>query len=106
MWGDVVDWYSPVVQLGNRTEALVSASGGTETADYYLSVGYTTDHGWVKKTNYDRISARANVNFTPKKWITFGVNLNTSYNTSTSANTESNNGYANQTYFARTMGHI
>ncbi len=106
LWGDDVDWYSPVVQLGNRTEALVSASGGTETADYYLSVGYTTDHGWVKKTNYDRISARANVNFTPKKWITFGVNLNTSYNTSTSANTDSNTGYANPIYFARTMGPI
>ena len=105
LWSDT-DWYSPVEQLGNRTEAMVSASGGSESADYYLSVGYTTDHGWIKKTNYDRISARANVNFTPKKWITFGVNLNTSYNTSTSANTESNTGYANPIYFARTMGPI
>ncbi|MDP3436074.1 MAG: SusC/RagA family TonB-linked outer membrane protein [Bacteroidales bacterium] len=105
LWSDT-DWYTPVEQLGNRTEATVSASGGSDNADYYLSVGYTTDHGWIKKTNYDRISARANVNFTPKKWITFGVNLNTSYNTSTSANTESNTGYANPIYFARTMGPI
>ncbi len=106
LWGDDLDWYSPIEQLGNRTEALVSATGGTENADYYLSVGYTTDHGWIKKTNYDRISARANLNFTPKKWVSFGVNLNTSHNTSTSANTDSNTGYANPIYFARTMGPI
>ncbi len=106
LWGDDGDWYTPVEQLGNRTEGIVTASGGAENADYYLSIGYTTDHGWIKKTNYDRISARANLNFSPKKWITFGVNLNTSYNTSSSANTESNTGYANPIYFARTMGPI
>ena len=106
LWGDDLDWYSPIERVGHRTEAMVSASGGTETSDYYLSVGYTTDNGWLEKTNYDRISARANLNFTPKKWITFGVNLNTSYNTSSSANTESNTGYANPIYFARSMGPI
>jgi TonB-linked SusC/RagA family outer membrane protein len=106
LWGNDLDWYSPVVRLGNRTEAMVNANGGTETTDYYLSVGYITDNGWLKKTNYDRISARANINFTPRKWITFGVNLNASYNTSSSANTDSNTGYANPIYFARSMGPI
>lgn len=106
LWGDDLDWYSPVVRLGNRTEAMVSANGGTETADYYMSVGVTKDAGWIKKTNYDRISARANVNFTPRKWITFGLNLNASYNNSSSANTDSNTGYANPIYFARNVGPI
>jgi TonB-linked SusC/RagA family outer membrane protein len=106
LWANDLDWYSPVERVGQRTDAMVSASGGTETSDYYLSVGYTTDNGWLKKTNYDRLSARANLNFTPRKWITFGVNLNTSYNTSSSANTAGNTGYANPIYFARTMGPI
>lgn len=106
LWGDDLDWYSPVERLGKRTDAMVSASGGTETSDYYLSIGYTTDNGWLKKTNYDRISARANLNFNPKKWITFGVNLNTSYNKSSSANTSNHTGYANPIYFARSMGPI
>lgn len=106
LWGDDTDWYSPVERLGNRTEAMVSANGGSETADYYMSVGITQDAGWLKKTNYDRISARANVNFTPRKWITFGLNLNASYNNSSAANTDSNTGYANPIYFARNMGPI
>ncbi|PKP42105.1 MAG: SusC/RagA family TonB-linked outer membrane protein [Bacteroidetes bacterium HGW-Bacteroidetes-10] len=106
LWGDDLDWYSPVERLGSRTEAMVSANGGSETTDYYMSVGLTKDAGWLKKTNYDRISARANVNFTPRKWVTFGVNLNASYNTSSSANTDSNTGYANPIYFARNMGPI
>jgi hypothetical protein len=99
-------WLYVLISVISRTDAMVSASGGTETSDYYLSVGYTTDNGWLKKTNYDRLSARANLNFTPRKWITFGVNLNTSYNTSSSANTAGNTGYANPIYFARTMGPI
>ena len=106
LWADDLDWYSPVERVGHRTDAVVSASGGTETTDYYMSVGYTTDNGWLEKTNYDRISARANLNFTPKKWIKFGVNLNASHNTSSSANTSSSTGFANPIAFARTMGPI
>ena len=106
LWGDDLDWYSPVERVGLRTEAMISASGGTDKSDYYMSVGYTTDDGWLKKTNYDRISARANLNFTPKKWLTFGINLNTSHNTSSSANTSSSTGFANPIGFARTMGPI
>ncbi|MDP3398381.1 MAG: SusC/RagA family TonB-linked outer membrane protein [Bacteroidales bacterium] len=106
LWGNDLDWYSPIERVGHRTDAMISASGGTEAADYYLSVGYTTDNGWMKKTNYDRISARANINFTPKNWLKFGVNLNASYNTSSSANTANHLGYANPIYFARSMGPI
>lgn len=105
LWDDT-DWYSPVARLGNRTETTVTANGGTEMMDYYLSAGYTTDHGWIKKTDYDRMTARGNINVTPKKWLAFGINLSASYNTSNSANTDSNTGYANPIYFARTMGPI
>lgn len=106
MWADDLDWYSPVNQLGNRTEANLSATGGSENSDYFLSAGYITDNGWIKKTKYDRVSARANINFTPKKWLAFGVNLNASFSKSAYANTDSNTGYANPIYFARNMGPI
>ncbi|MEI7831203.1 MAG: SusC/RagA family TonB-linked outer membrane protein, partial [Prolixibacteraceae bacterium] len=105
LWDDT-DWYSPVARLGNRTETSVTANGGSDMIDYYLSAGYTTDHGWIKKTDYDRMTARGNINVTPKKWLSFGVNLSASYNTSNSANTSSNTGYANPIYFARTMAPI
>jgi TonB-linked SusC/RagA family outer membrane protein len=105
LWDDT-DWYSPVEQLGNRTDATVTANGGSEMVDYYLSAGYTSDHGWIKKTDYERITARGNINVTPKKWLTFGANISASYTPSHSANTESNTGYANPVYFARTMGPI
>ena len=105
LWDDT-DWYSPVETLGNRTDATVTANGGSEMVDYYLSAGYTSDHGWIKKTDYQRITARGNINVTPRKWIAFGANISASYNTSNSANTESSTGYANPIYFARTMGPI
>ncbi|HWR99476.1 MAG TPA: SusC/RagA family TonB-linked outer membrane protein, partial [Prolixibacteraceae bacterium] len=105
LWDDT-DWYSPVETLGNRTDASVTANGGSEMVDYYLSAGYTSDHGWIQKTDYERITARGNINVTPRKWLAFGANISASYNTSNSANTESSTGYANPIYFARTMGPI
>lgn len=105
LWDDT-DWYSPIARLGNRTETSVTANGGSEMVDYYLSAGYTSDHGWIQKTDYNRFTARANINVTPRKWISFGANISASYNTSNSANTSSSTGYANPIYFARTMGPI
>ncbi len=105
LWDDT-NWYSPIERLGNRTEASVSANGGSEKVDYFLSAGYTKDRGWIEKTDYDRLTARGNVNVTPNKWLSFGANISASYNTSNSANTGSSTGYANPIYFARTMGPI
>jgi len=105
LWDDT-DWYSPVERLGQRTDATVTANGGSEMVDYYLSAGYTADHGWIKKTDYQRMTARGNINVTPRKWLAFGANISASYNISNSANTSSSTGYANPIYFARTMGPI
>lgn len=106
LWGDDTDWYGPVEHIGSRTEANIIANGGNDISDYYVSVGYIKDNGWLKKTNYERLSARANVNFKPVKWFSYGINLNASTNKSTQANLESSTGYANPIYFARTMGPI
>ena len=46
------------------------------------------------------------MNFSPKKWISFGVNLNTSFNKSSSANADNHASYVNPIYFSRNMGPI
>lgn len=105
LWGDDLDWYSPLEQLGQRTESVLTASGGSKTADYYMSIGFVDDKGWVKKTDYSRLNVRSNLNFHPRKWISYGVNLNASHNVSSTANTDQG-GFANAIYFARSMGPI
>ena len=106
LWQDDLNWTSPIQTIGLRTDALISANGGNNNTDYYLSVGYTSDNGWIKKMDYKRYSARANVNFNPTKWLSFGANINASLNKSYTPNTDSNSGFANIIGFARSMGPI
>ncbi|MDZ7635274.1 MAG: hypothetical protein U5L72_12940 [Bacteroidales bacterium] len=49
--------------------------GGTDQSDYYVSLGYLNEKGYVLKSDYERITGRINVNTTPKKWLRTGLNL-------------------------------
>ena len=68
-----VDWYNELFSdYVQNYKANISASGGGEVAQYYLSVAYTNEHGVLKvdplnnfnnNINIQRFNIRANVNF-------------------------------------------
>ena len=58
-----------------RQEYNVSASGGSKSTDYYMSVGYLDNDSYVLGSNYDRFTTRANVNSQLRKWLKAGVNV-------------------------------
>ena len=58
-----------------RQEYQVSASGGTDKTNYYLSMGYLDNDSYVIGSDYNRISARANVNSQLKSWLKVGTNI-------------------------------
>ena len=58
-----------------RQEYQVSASGGTDRTDYYVSMGYLDNQSYIIGSNYDRISARVNVNSQLKPWLKVGTNI-------------------------------
>jgi TonB-linked SusC/RagA family outer membrane protein len=104
-WGDDTDWFSPMARVGLRTDLTMSASGGTEKSDYYASLNYLRDNSWMKRSFTNRISARANVNFKPLKWLKIGSNLSgsivNSYNQSWSGD-----GTDNPFFVAHQIGSI
>ena len=53
----------------------ISASGGTDRTDYYISAGYLNNKSYVIGSDYDRFTARANVNSQILKWLKVGVNF-------------------------------
>lgn len=65
-----------------RQEYMVSASGGTDKTDFYLSVGYLDDDSYIVGSSYDRISSRANINTQLTKWLKVGTNIAYSKTTS------------------------
>lgn len=82
---DPEDWEEHAFQASNRTEANVRISGGNTKTNYYTSFGYLTDKGYAINTDFERLSARVNVNHQVKEWLSGSLNLGYS-------NTDQNNG--------------
>lgn len=53
----------------------MSASGGTATSSYFMSLGYFQQEGVVPKSDYERISIRTNYSTQLGKHVTVGTNL-------------------------------
>ncbi len=62
-------------QTASRQEYNVSASGSNDKVDYYLSVGYLDNQSYIVGSNYNRTSARANVNAKLTSWLRAGMNI-------------------------------
>lgn len=57
----------------------ISASGGSEKTNYYFNVGYSTQNGTIKHTNFDRFSLRFNFSNKPVSWFKYGINSTLAY---------------------------
>lgn len=107
-WGDDLDWEDAAFSTGHRQEYTLSYSTKTEKSDTYASASYLNDKGYMKKTDFERYSARLNYNVYPVKWFKTGLNLSLSRilsNYSTS-NSDNSSNYHNLTRFIRGMAPI
>ena len=103
------DWYKPMERTGKRTDATLSTSGRTERSDYYISLGYLKDNGYIVKSDFKRFNGRINANSQVKPWLKMGLNLSASFsdaNIASDNSTDDNNAIINAFNFARGMGPI
>ena len=73
--GKGTDWYDVMTRIAPTQEYNLSVSHGTEKFKGFFSMGYTNTQGTIKETNFERISARANMVYEPNKIISVGMNL-------------------------------
>lgn len=109
---DDFDWIEPLKRVGKRTDANLNYSGATEKSDYFFSLGYLNDKGYVEKSDFNRVTGRVNVNANPVKWFKTGLNIagtvsdsNVANGLGTNAGTGSN-AYNNVFFFSRNIGPI
>jgi len=74
------DWRGMVKQHSVTTNNLISVSGGTDKIKAYGSFGYLNNKGTIKGQSFERYTANTNVSITATKWLSFGNNINVSYN--------------------------
>jgi TonB-linked SusC/RagA family outer membrane protein len=73
------DWRGMVTQQGITSDNLFNVSGGTDKIRAYGSFGYLNNKGTIKGQSYERYSAKANVDITATKWLSFGSNISATY---------------------------
>ena len=79
-----------------RQEYNVSASGGNDRTDYYVSMGYLDNDSYVLGSSYERFTARANVNSQLKPWLKVGTNIG--YSRATQNGVNENSGAASNPF--------
>ncbi|MBX2924495.1 MAG: TonB-dependent receptor [Chitinophagaceae bacterium] len=74
------NWFNEILHNNAPyTDVNVTLSSGKGDANSLLSLGYYKEDGALKKTGYDRFSARTNISGKIRDFITLGLNVNGSY---------------------------
>lgn len=105
-WADDTDWYDAIQRVGKRTDAAISISGGTEKSDYFASIGYTKEQGYIIGSDFKRYTARANVNSQITKFLKVGTNLSANMSSSNGNQNESSGNNINPFRFVHYIGPI
>lgn len=105
-WAEDTDWYDAIQRVGKRTDAAISISGGTEKSDYFASIGYTKEQGYIIGSDFKRYTARANVNSQITKFLKVGTNLSANMSSSNGKQNESSGNNINPFRFVRYIGPI
>lgn len=74
IWGQT-DWLDKVFRTGLTHQHNISASGGTEKARYFTSLGIMDQEGTLKNTSYTRYNVRGNIEVKVAKNLIFTANL-------------------------------
>ncbi|NQD71958.1 SusC/RagA family TonB-linked outer membrane protein [Sphingobacterium shayense] len=74
--GKIVDWTDRTFRTGFDQDYNASASGATDRANYYFSMGYLKNQGAVVSDNYRAIRSNMKVNFKVTDWFELGANVN------------------------------
>ena len=102
---DDLDWFGQTIKPGFRQEYNVSASGATNKSDYYMSVGYLDENGYMKTSTFNRLSGRAAVNVRPTSYLKFGLNVNATHQNSNNTSTGSDS-FVNPWMYCRNIAPI
>ena len=102
---DDINWFDQTIRKGVRQEYNVNASGANNKSDYYMSVGYLDENGYLRTSTFDRLSGRAVVNIRPVSYMKLGFNVNATHQNFNNTSTGSSS-YVNPFMYCRNIAPI
>ena len=106
IYADDLDWLGAIMRTGKRQNYDISFQGGDSKSDYYASLGYLDEKGYIVNSDFQRISARANINFKATDWFKTGLNISGTTSKAQQAQTAGSSSFVNPIRFTRQMGPI
>lgn len=79
------NWFDELTQLGNVQSHEISVQGGKEKLGYYISGGFYDEKGIVPTSDFQRFSAKINLDADASDWLKLGTYLNMGYEQSNNA---------------------
>ncbi len=86
--GTDTDWQDEIFRPAIVQNYQLSASGGTDDFQYFISGGYLNEEGVVLASDYERVSLRINLDAQLTERIKWGVNFTPSFGTYDEVNAE------------------
>lgn len=87
-WDQSTNWADHVLRNGVTQNYNLSASGGNEKFNYYMSGTYTKQDGVVIATDHEKFSYRLNMDAKLRKWLKVGQSITFNYQNSTPLDNE------------------
>ena len=72
--GKGTNWQDEIFRTAFQHQHQLSAQGGTEKVQYYVSGSYMDQQGTIIGSNFNRFSVRTNLDAQLKSWLKIGVN--------------------------------
>jgi TonB-linked SusC/RagA family outer membrane protein len=74
--GKTFDWYDNTFRTGKNQDYNLSASGGSDNYNYYMSMGYLSNQGLVKGNDFKAIRSNLKLEAKMTKWLDISANVN------------------------------
>lgn len=74
--GKTFDWYDQSFRTGLNQDYNLNVSGASDKMNYYMSIGYLSNEGVVKKDDYRTVRSNLKLEGKVTDWLTVGANVN------------------------------
>ena len=76
---ETTDWMGLILKPSITHEHTISASGGSDKFQSYMSLGYLSNEGTIHGQDFQRFTAKSSNDFQPYKWLSLGASINATY---------------------------
>ncbi|SOE20019.1 TonB-linked outer membrane protein, SusC/RagA family [Spirosomataceae bacterium TFI 002] len=101
-----LDWYDVLQQNATRSTYGVNVSGGGKDHSVFFSASYLDEEGFVKTSEFDRLTTRLNAEFNANKWLTLGGSVNLALTNARGPSSAGTGSIVNPFGFAKGIGSI